>query len=82
MLSNWFKINECDKSVYVKDTNRGYVILCLYVDDILIVSSNDEMIRIIKRLLNSKFDIKDMGLADVILYSKIEGRRDFRNRNR
>ena len=45
--------------------------MCLYVDDILIVGSNDEMIRTIKRLLNSKFDMKNMGLADVILGIKI-----------
>ena len=71
MLSNGFNINEYDKCVYVKDTDRGYVILCLYVHDILIVGSNDEMIRTTKRLLNSKFDMKDMGLADVILGIKI-----------
>ena len=31
-------------SVYVKDTEHGYVIVCLYVDDMLIVGSDDEMI--------------------------------------
>ena len=71
MLSNGFRINECDKCVYVKDTDKGYVILCLYVDDILIVDSNDEMIITTKRLLNSKFDMKNMGLTDVILGVKI-----------
>ncbi|GKE68973.1 retrotransposon protein, putative, ty1-copia subclass, partial [Tanacetum coccineum] len=35
MLESGFKINECDKCVYVKDTSAGYVILCLYVDDML-----------------------------------------------
>ena len=45
--------------------------MCLYVDDILIVGSNDEMIRTTKRLLNSKLDMKHMGLADVILGVKI-----------
>ena len=71
ILSNGFRINECDKCVYVKDTDKGYVILCLYVDDLLIVGSNDEMIKATKRLLNSKFDMKDIGLADVILGVKI-----------
>ena len=45
MLSNGFRINKCDKCIYVKNTDRGYVILCLYVDDILVVGSNDEMVR-------------------------------------
>mgnify|MGYP003702892085 CR=1 FL=1 len=52
MLSNGFSSNECDKCVYVKDSDRGYVILFLYIDDILIVGNNDEMIRTTKRLLN------------------------------
>ena len=51
--------------------NDGYVILCLYVDDILIMGSNDKIINFTKKLLNSKFDMKDMGLADVILGIKI-----------
>ncbi|GJS00034.1 putative RNA-directed DNA polymerase [Tanacetum coccineum] len=71
MLESGFKINECDKCVYVKDTSSGYVILCLYVDDMLIVGSNDKMIRSTKDMLKSKFDMKDMGLADVILRIKI-----------
>ncbi|GJX83442.1 gypsy type transposase [Tanacetum coccineum] len=71
MLESGFKINECDKCVYVKDTSAGYVILCLYVDDMLIVGSNDKIIRSTKDMLKSKFDMKDMGLADVILGIKI-----------
>ena len=71
MLSNRFKINECDKYVYVKSTQRGYVIVCLYVDDMLIIGSNTEMVRLIKQFLSSRFDIKDMGAADVILGIKI-----------
>ncbi|GJT49677.1 retrovirus-related pol polyprotein from transposon TNT 1-94 [Tanacetum coccineum] len=54
-----------------KDTGSGYVILCLYVDDMLIVGSNDKMIKSTKDMLKSKFDMKDMGLADVILGIKI-----------
>ena len=35
MMASGFKINECDKCVYVKYTENGYIIVCLYVDDIL-----------------------------------------------
>lgn len=31
MLSNDFKINECDKCVYIKTTPKAYVIVCLYL---------------------------------------------------
>ena len=41
MMTNGFKINECDKCVYVKNTEHGFVIICLYVDDILIMGSNN-----------------------------------------
>ena len=34
MMSNAFRINKCDKCVYIKDTTNGYVIVCFYVDDI------------------------------------------------
>ncbi|GKD53452.1 zinc finger, CCHC-type containing protein [Tanacetum coccineum] len=71
MLESGFKINKCDKFVYVKDIKSGYVILCLYVDDMLIIGSNNKMIKSNKDMLKSKFDMKDMGLADVILGIKI-----------
>ena len=67
MLSIGFKTNECDKCVYTKSTQKGYVIVCLYVDDMLIIGSNHEMIQSTKNMLSSRFDMKDMGIADVII---------------
>lgn len=32
-----FKINQYDECIYIKDTKDRFFILCLYVDDILIV---------------------------------------------
>ena len=57
--------------LYIKNTENDYVILCLYVDDILIVGSDDKMIKSTKNMLNSRFDMKDMRLVDVILGIKI-----------
>ena len=71
MLPNDFKINECDKCVYVKDTKNGYVILCMYVDDMLIIGSDDKMVKSTKAMLSTRFDMKDMGLGNVILGVKI-----------
>ena len=48
MLPNQFKINEVDKYIYVKNTNKYYIIICLYMDDMLILGSNGHMIKIIK----------------------------------
>ena len=71
MMSRGFKINECDKCVYIKDTEHGYVIVCLYIDDMLVVSNDDKMIKSTNNMLNSRFDMKDMRLVDVILGIKI-----------
>ena len=71
MFLNGFKIYKCDKCVYVKETKHGYAILCLYVNDMLIFGSNDRMIHSTKTMLNSEFDMKDMGLTDEILRIKI-----------
>jgi len=66
-LLNEFKINKVDKCVYVKNTYKGYVIVCLYIDDILILGNNDHIIKSTKKILTNKFDMKNLGVADIIL---------------
>ena len=72
MLSHGFKINECDKCVYIKQNTNSCVLVCLYVDDMLIMGNSKDVILSTKRLLNSMFDMKDLGLADVILGIQIK----------
>ena len=72
MMSHGFKFDECDRCVYVKDAKLGYVIVCLYVDEMIIVGSDDKMTTSTKNILNSRFDMKDMGLVDVIFGIKIK----------
>ena len=71
MMTNGFKINKCDKCVYVKNIEHGFVIICLYVDDILIMGSNNDVIKTTKEMFNNKFNMKDLGVANVILEIKI-----------
>ncbi|MCF8704107.1 hypothetical protein L3055_11275, partial [Corynebacterium sp. MC-02] len=71
MLANGFKINECDKCVYIKNTPNHEVIVCLYVDDMLIMSRDIANVNATKRMLASKFDMKDLGVADLILGIRI-----------
>ena len=61
-----FRINECDKCVYYKQIGQSYVMICLYVDDMLIFGPNNQVIETIKKMLISNFDMKDLGLADVL----------------
>ena len=70
MVSNNFKINECDKCVYAKNILSGYVIACLYVDDMLIIGSCNDIVMATKKTLASHFDLKNMDKADVILRIK------------
>ena len=72
LLSNGYQINECDKCVYVKQYKNAFVIICLYVDDMLIMGTNMDVINQTKKMLHSSFDMKDMGEADVILGIRIQ----------
>ena len=57
--------------IYIKKVENGYVILCLYVDEMLIVGSDDKMIIFTNNMLKSSFDMKNTALANVILGIKI-----------
>ena len=71
MISNNFKINESDKCIYYKSIEDTHVILCLYVDDLLIFGTNLNIIENTKGLLKNNFDMKDLGETNVILGMKI-----------
>ena len=60
MLSNGFKIYKCYKCIYYKTTKNSYVLLWLYVDDMLIIGSNKDIINQTKNMLKRKFEMKDM----------------------
>jgi len=54
--------------VFIKKTiDKGYVIVCLYMNDMLISVSNGFMIKYTKKILTSKYDMKVSGVANVIL---------------
>jgi len=50
-----FKKNEVDNCIYVKFRGSKFIILVLYVDDILLASSNKDMLLETKRFLSSNF---------------------------
>ena len=71
VLKDGFKMIEEDHCVYLKCSNSGFVILSLYVDDILLVKNSKEMIDMVKKWLSSNFEIKYMGEANYVLGMKI-----------
>jgi hypothetical protein len=70
MLSNEFKINKINKCVYVKNTYKDYVIVCLNGKNLLILGSKNHMINSTKKILTNKFDMKDLGVAFCRIHSR------------
>ncbi|GJV18763.1 zinc finger, CCHC-type containing protein [Tanacetum coccineum] len=62
VLSNGYLLNQADKYVYSKFDKSGKgVIICLYVDDILIFGTDQVQVDLTKEFLSSRFSMKDMG---------------------
>ena len=60
LTSAGFVINEADRCVYYRYGGGVEVILCLYVDDILIFGTNIDAIKEVKSFLSKSFDMKDL----------------------
>jgi hypothetical protein len=72
-----FKENVEDNYVYAKLKNGKYSFLILYVDDILLASSDASLLQKTKKFLSSNFDMKDLGEASYVLGIQIH--RDRKN---
>ncbi|GKC13235.1 zinc finger, CCHC-type containing protein [Tanacetum coccineum] len=67
ILSNGYLLNQVDKCVYSKFDKIGKeVIICLYVDDMLIFGTDQVQVDLVKEFLSSRFLMKEIGEADVI----------------
>ncbi|KAH9307354.1 hypothetical protein KI387_035265, partial [Taxus chinensis] len=61
-----------DHCVYTKKFEDGsYIILCLYVDDMLVAGKNMQEIKVLKKQLSESFAMKDLGAAKQILGMRI-----------
>ena len=56
-----FQISKADFSLYVRKTEKGIMLLVIYVDDLIITGDSDEDILHVKMLLKQKFEMKDLG---------------------
>ena len=79
MLKDGFIMMEDDHCIYVKHSNNNFIIISLYVDDILIAENDKKLIDVIKKWLSSNFEMNDMGEASYILGVKIlmDDQKDF-----
>ena len=62
-----FKENEENNYIYAKFKNGKYIFLVLYVDGILLASSDVNLLIETKKFLSSNFDMKDLGEASFVL---------------
>ncbi|GKA26980.1 zinc finger, CCHC-type containing protein [Tanacetum coccineum] len=72
VLSNGYLLNQANKYVYSKFDESGKgVIICLYIDDMLIFGTDQVQVDLTKEFLSSRFSMKDMGKDDVIYVSTL-----------
>ena len=62
-----FKENTVDQCIYLKFSGSKFIILVLYVDDILLASYVKGLLHETKRFLSNNFKMKDLGDASFVL---------------
>ena len=67
-----FTRSKADHCVYFKLIGNCVIYLVLYVDDMLLVGNDKEIIHDLKTQLSSKFDMKDLDAANYILGMEIK----------
>lgn len=56
-----FKQSQADPCVYYKKSEMDFLIIGVYVDDLLILFNNEESLISLKQELSRNFKIKDLG---------------------
>ena len=72
LLSNDFKVLSADTAVYVNTSLSSKIMVSLFVDDILIYSSDIKLIALIKNRISASFKVTDYGEVTTILGIKID----------
>jgi hypothetical protein len=68
-----------DHNVCSKKVGNHFIYVVLYDDDMLLVGNNMDVIKEVKSEISSKFDMKDLGVANFIMGMEIK--RDHANKN-
>ena len=79
VTSYGFVENKVDQCIYCKVSGRKFIFLILYVDDILLASSDLGLMHETKRMLSNNFDMKDLGEASFVLGIEIHRNRSCRS---
>ncbi|KAG3047778.1 hypothetical protein PI125_g26812 [Phytophthora idaei] len=76
MLKLGFKKCESDHCVYIKRNDQEMIFVVLYVDDLILASSSDELLESTKRVLSKRFEMTDLGELEYFLGMEIKNGRD------
>ena len=68
------KFRRClaDKATYIRGLENRKIYVGVYVDDLLIISKNDEEIQQVKEVLSARFEMVDFGRVSTVLSIKIK----------
>jgi hypothetical protein len=78
MMGLGFIRSKYDHCMYFKLIDDHLIYFVLYVDDMMLIGNNKEIIQYVKTQLSSKFDMKDLVGSNFILGMEIK--RDKKNR--
>ena len=67
ITSNGFEVNLVEDCVYHKFSGSKFIFLILYVDDILLASSDIGLLHETKKFISKNFEMKDLGNASFVL---------------
>lgn len=73
IISNFgFEENKMDDCIYLKVSGSNFVFLVLYVDDILLASSDMQLLSTTKNMPTDSFEMKDLRQAHFVLGIEIQ----------
>ena len=76
LLREGMKKCKAEPCIYYRQTERTIIILLVYVDDLILISSNQEGIEYTKTMLKRNFEMKDLGELNYILGIQIKKQPD------
>ena len=72
MLKLGLKKCESDHCIYTKRDGEAMIFVALYVDDLVLASSSDKMLKTIKSALSDRFEMTDLGKLNFFLGMEID----------
>ncbi|KAF5477792.1 hypothetical protein F2P56_004406 [Juglans regia] len=67
LLQFGFTQGKSDSFLFIKKTENSFIALLIYVDDVIVASTNVELISVVRNFLHKSFTIRDLGELKYIL---------------